>query len=61
MALVVKNHLPMQEARDAGSVSLVWEDPLEEGMATRQNSCLENPVDRGAWWITVYGVTKSQT
>ena len=49
MALVVKNHLPMQEARDAGSVSLVREDPLEEGMATRQNSCLENPVDRGAW------------
>ena len=26
-----------------------------------QYSCLENPMDRGAWWATVYGVTKSQT
>ena len=24
-------------------------------------SCLENPVDRGTWWATVHGVTKSQT
>ena len=26
-----------------------------------QCSCLENPMDRGAWWATVHGVTKSQT
>ena len=26
-----------------------------------QYSCLENPIDRGAWQITVHGVTKSQT
>ena len=26
-----------------------------------QYSCLENPTDRGAWWATVHGVTKSQT
>ena len=25
-----------------------------------QYSCLENPKDRGAWWATVHGVTKSQ-
>ena len=25
-----------------------------------QYSCLENPRDRGAWWATVHGVTKSQ-
>ena len=24
-------------------------------------SCLENPMDRGAWWATVHGVTKSWT
>ena len=24
-------------------------------------SCLENPMDRGAWWTTVHGVTNSQT
>ena len=26
-----------------------------------QNSWLANPMDRGAWWATVHGVTKSQT
>ena len=36
------------------------EDPQEEGMAT-QYSCLENPMDRGAWRGTVHSVTKSRT
>ena len=26
-----------------------------------QYSCLENPMDGGAWWATVHGVTKSRT
>ena len=26
-----------------------------------QYSCLEDPMDRGAWWATVHGVTESQT
>ena len=26
-----------------------------------QNSCLENPMDGGAWWAAVHGVAKSQT
>ena len=26
-----------------------------------QYSCLENPMDRGAWWATVHGVVKSWT
>ena len=26
-----------------------------------QDSCLESPRDRGAWWVKVHGVTKSQT
>ena len=26
-----------------------------------QYSCLGNPMDRGAWWVTVYGVAKCQT
>ena len=26
-----------------------------------QDPCLENPMDRGAWWATVHGVTKCQT
>ena len=39
--------------------SLGWEDPLEEGMATHP-SILDwrIPMDRGAWWATVHGVTK---
>ena len=42
--------------------SLGWADPLEEEMATPlQYSCLENPMDRGAWQATVHGVAKSWT
>ena len=26
-----------------------------------QSSCLENPMDRGAWWAAVHGVAKSRT
>ena len=38
------------------------EDPLEKGMATHSSiSCLENSMDKGAWWATVHGVAKSQT
>ena len=40
--------------------SLGREDPLEKSKATPlQYSCLENPKDRGVWWATVHGVTKS--
>ena len=35
---------------------------FEEGNGNPlQDSCLENPMDRGTWWATVYGVAKSQT
>ena len=35
---------------------------LGEGNGTPlQYSCLENPMDGGAWWATVHGVTKSWT
>ena len=35
---------------------------LGEGNGTPlQYSFLENPMDRGAWWAIVHGVTKSQT
>ena len=38
------------------------EQTLEEEMATHSsNSCLANPMGRGAWWGTVHGITKSQT
>ena len=42
--------------------SLGQEDPLDLEMASPlQYSCLENLMDRGAWWATVHGVTKLQT
>jgi len=55
MAQMVKNLPSMQETQ---LLSLGREDSLEEGMAT-QFSCLENPMDRGAWWATVHSVAKS--
>ena len=40
-------------------LSLGWEDSHGEGNGNPlQYSCLENPMDRGAWWATVHGVTK---
>ena len=42
-------------------LSLSREDPLEEACNPLQHSCLENPMDRGAWWSTVHGVLQSQT
>ena len=57
--LVIKNPPATQDTRVP---SLGQEDPLEEEMAdTLQCSCLENPMDRGAWRATVHGVTKSRT
>ena len=42
--------------------SLGWEDSPGEGNGNPlQHSCLGNPMNRGAWWATVLGVTKSQT
>ena len=51
---VVKNLPAMKEMR---FWSLGQEDPLEEEMATHssQYSCLENFMDRGAWWATIWG------
>ena len=35
---------------------------IGEGNGTAlQNSCLENPMDGGAWWAAVSGVAQSQT
>ena len=53
-------HLPaMQETQVR---SLGQEDPLEEEMTNPlQYSCLENPMDRGAWQATVHTTTESWT
>ena len=42
--------------------SLGWEDPLEESMAIHSSVLAWRfPMDRGAWWVTVHGVSKSWT
>ena len=57
VAQLVKNPPAMQETPDQ---FLGREDTLEIGYPL-QYSCLENPMDRVAWWATVQGITKSQT
>jgi len=59
VAQMVKNLPTMQETWVR---SLGWEDPPEEDMATHSSiPAWRIPMDRGAWWATVHGVTKSRT
>ena len=48
-------------AGDPGSVSGLGKSPEEENGNPLQYSCLENSMDRKAWWAIVCGVAKSQT
>ena len=43
------------------SSTLAWRIPWGYRPHPLQYSCLETPMDRGAWWATVHGVTKNQT
>ena len=51
----------MQETEESQVQSLGWEDPLGRKWNLLQYSCLENLMDRGAWWAIVHGVAKSWT
>ena len=59
---MVKN-LPTNagDVRDTGSIPGSGRSPGEGNGNTFQYSCLENPMDREAWWATVYRVTTCQT
>ena len=46
---------------DLGSIPGSGTSPGEGNGNPLQYSCLENPMDRGAWYATVHGVAKSQT
>ena len=46
---------------DPGSTSGLGRSPGEGQGNPFQYSCLENPMDRGAWWATVFRVKKSWT
>ena len=58
---VVKN--PPADAGDAGDAGSIFQG-RSAGVGNGnplQYSCLENSMDRGAWWATVHGVTKNRT
>ena len=46
---------------DLGSIPGLGRSPGEESGNPLQYSCLENPMDRGAWRSAIHGVTKSRT
>ena len=48
-------------AGDLGSIPGSERSPGEENGNPLQCSCLENPMDGGAWWARVHGVAKSRT
>ena len=61
VVLVAKNPINAGDSRDLGlipgsgrSLGVGNSNPL-------QDSCLENPMDRGAWWATIHETAKSQT
>ena len=49
------------EAGDYGSIPGLGRSPGRGHGNPLQYSCVENPMDRGAWWATVHGVVKIRT
>ena len=55
---------PPSSAGDAGDPGSISQSGRSSGGwhgNPLQDSYLENPMDRGVWWATVHGLTKSQT
>ena len=50
-----------EDAGDTGSTPGLGGSPAEGNGNPLQYSCLENPMDRGAWWATVHGIANSWT
>ena len=46
-------------AGDIGLIPRLGRSPREGNRSPLQNSCLGNSMDRGAWWATVHGITKT--
>ena len=59
-AQMIKN-LPTIQETQVGLVPGSGRSPAEGNGSPLQYSCLENPMDRGAWGAPLHGVTKSQT
>ena len=61
-SLVVQTVKNLPAMRETWVRSLGWEDPLEKGMATHSSILAWRiRMDRGAWWVTVHGISKSRT
>ena len=63
MKLEHSKYLPTSagDTEDVGSIAGLGRSPKEGNGNLLQYSCLENPLDRGAWRATVHGVAESQT
>ena len=62
VALVVNNpSTSAEDIRDMGLISGSGRFPGGGQGNPFQYSCLENPMDRGAWWATVHRVAESDT
>ena len=61
VALVVKNPpASAGDKRDVGSIPGLGRSPGGASGNSLQYSCLENPMDRGAWWATVHEISVSR-
>ena len=49
------------DTRDAGSIPGLRRSTREGNGNPLQHSCLGNPMERGAWWVTIQRVTNSRT
>ena len=59
VALLVKNPpASAGDVRDMDSIPGLGRSPGRGHGNSLQYSCLENPIDRGAWWATLHEVTK---
>ena len=74
MKLIVQSYIPNMSfpggsdskefacsAGELGSIPGLGRSPGEGNSSPFQYSCLRNPMDRGNWQATIYGVRKSQT
>ena len=50
-----------RDARDKGSIPGSEDSPGEGNSNTPQDSCLGHLIDRGVWWATIHGITRSWT
>ena len=59
--VLVEKKLPLGDLRDSGLIPGSGRSPGGGNGNPLQYSCLENPMDRGAWQAIVHGVAKNQT